>query len=68
MEKYQQLVLDFDTKTGSYVAIDSNQSRIVFKSSSPLEVFNWAKKRANILTLESAFKVPYVKRNNSISK
>jgi len=60
MEKYQQLVLDFDKKTGSYVALDFYQEKIVYKSSSPLEVFNWAKERANVLFLAPENEMPRV--------
>jgi len=58
---YEQLLLDFDNKTGSYVAIDENNN-ILFKSDNPKEVFDWASKNANVIKLGRKFKTPVRKR------
>jgi len=62
MALYPHLLLDLDSKTGSYVA--KYNENIVFKSSSSLEVFEWAKCKANVLTLGKRFQTPCLKRRH----
>ena len=63
MAMYHQLLLELNTKTGLYVAM--NNKHVIFQSLDNEEVFEWASKRADILILGKYFKVPYIRRRRN---
>uniref|UniRef100_A0A6H1ZSB3 Uncharacterized protein n=1 Tax=viral metagenome TaxID=1070528 RepID=A0A6H1ZSB3_9ZZZZ len=62
-KEFRILLLELDSKTGLYVAM--NNKHIMFQSPSNEEVFEWASKRADILILGKYFKVPYIRRRRN---